>query len=323
MPGTPHEVVLLAIRENPALFAELLRRVVGTEMPGPIEVMDSNVRFAASLETRPDLVLRTPNAASKWTIIELQNRKDDSKCRSWPLAVSVLLQRDGMGDVVVITASRSVAMWAKRAAHHRGERGTSLGLTPVILLLSQNYATALLDPARPELAIFAVWAGCRGHGPEARRVAKRAIELVEEMPAPLQDAQARAILAMLSQQLLASFKEKPMDVNKVPETDVSRAFRVFFERRGEARGEAQGEANGRRESLLRVLAARGFSPTKDERASIAALTDVAVLDRCVQAAVTAASVGAVLAGAGTSHRRRAAPARAPKRRAVKKPARRR
>ena len=44
MPGTPHEVVLLAIRENPELFAELLRRVVGTDMPGPIEVMDSNVR---------------------------------------------------------------------------------------------------------------------------------------------------------------------------------------------------------------------------------------------------------------------------------------
>jgi len=37
-------------------------------MPGPLEVMDSSVRFAASLETRPDLVLRTPNAASKWTI---------------------------------------------------------------------------------------------------------------------------------------------------------------------------------------------------------------------------------------------------------------
>lgn len=314
MPGTPHEVVLLAIRENPALFAEVLRRVVGTDMPGPIEVIDSNVRFAASLETRPDLVLRTPNATSKWTIIELQNRKDESKCRSWPLAVSVLLQRDGMGDVVVITASRSVAAWARGAAHHRGERGTSLGLTPVILLLSKDHAAALLDPARPELAIFAVWAGCRGHGPSARSVAKRALELVGQLPAPLREGQARAILAMLSQQLLASLKEMAMDVDKVPETKASRAFRRFFEKRGEA----QGEANGRRESLLRVLAARGLSPTKEERSSIAALTDVAVLDRCVQAAVTATSVGAVLAGAATSHRRRAAPAHAPKRRAVKK-----
>jgi hypothetical protein len=323
MPGTPHEVVLLAMRENPELFAEVLRRVVGTDMPGPIEVIDSNVRFAASLETRPDLVLRTPNGTSRWTIVELQNRKDEGKCRSWLLAVSVLLQRDGMGDVVVITASRRVAAWAKGAAHHRGERGTSLGLTPVILLLSKDHVEALLDPARPELAIFAVWARCRGHGPEARRVATRAVELTEELPAPLREAQTRAILAMLSQRLLASLKEMAMDVDKVPETKASRAFRLFFEQRGEARGEAQGKAQGKREALLAVIAARGLSPTKDERASIDGLTNPTVLDRCIQAAVTAASVGAVLAGAGASHRRRrAAPARAHKPRAVKSPSRR-
>jgi hypothetical protein len=332
MPGIPHEVVLLAIRENPELFAEVLRRVAGAEMPGPIEVIDSNVRFAASLETRPDLVIRTPSATSRWTIIELQNRRDDSKCRSWPLAASVLLQRDGMGDVVVITASRSVAAWARRAAHHSGERGTSLGLTPVILFLSKDQVEALLDPARPELAIFAVWARCRGHGLEARRVATRALELTARLPAPLQDAQSRAILAMLSQRLMASFKEMTMDADKVPETKASRAFRLWFEQRGEARGEARGKAEGeargkvegKREALLAVLAARGFSPTREERTSIAALSDPAVLDHCIQAAVTTASVGAVLAIHGTPRRhRRAAPARARKPRAVKHPSRRR
>jgi hypothetical protein len=321
MPGTPHEVILLAIRENPEIFAEVLRRVVGTDIPGPIEVMDSNVRFAASLETRPDLVLRTPGAASRWTVIELQNRKDASKARSWPLAVSVLLQRDGMGDVVVITSSRSVAAWARRVAHHRGERGTSLALTPVIVLLSKDHAAALLDPARPELAIFAVWARCRGRGPEAHHVAVRAIELTEDLPAPLREAQTRAILAMLSQGLLASLKETAMDVDKVPETKASRAFRLFFEQRGEARGEAQGEARAKRDAVLAVLAARGLSPTPAERTSIAALTDLAVLDRCIQAAVTAASVKAMLADLGTSRRRRAVPAQAHKPRA-KHPSRR-
>jgi hypothetical protein len=320
MPGTPHEVVLLAIRDNPALFAEVLRRVVGTDMPGPIEVMDSNIRFAASLETRPDLVLRTPNAPSKWTIIELQNRKDERKCRSWPLAVSVLLQRDGMGDVVVITSSRSVATWAR---HHRSERGTSLGLTPVVVLLSKDHTSALLDPARPELALFAVWASGLGPGPEADRVLTRALDLTKGMPAPLQEAQTRAILAMLSQRLVASLKEKAMDVNKVPETKASRAFRLFFEQRGEARGEARGEGRGKREALLAVLAARGLSPTKAELASIAALTDLAVLERCITAAVTAASVGAMLASAEPARRRRTAPAHAPRPRAVKHPSRRR
>jgi len=246
MPGTPHEVVLLAIRENPELFAEVLRRVVGTDMPGPIEVMDSNVRFAASLETRPDLVLRTPNATSKWIIIELQNRKDEDKCRSWPLAVSVLLQRDGMGDVVVITSSRSVAAWAKAAAHHRGERGTSLGLTPVILLLSKAHASALLDPARPELAIFAVWARCRGHGPEARRIATRAIELTEELSAPLREAQTRAILAILSQRLVASLQEmRWMSTRSQKQKHHARSGSSWSAARHDIRRKARRKARGR------------------------------------------------------------------------------
>jgi hypothetical protein len=233
------------------------------------------------------------------------------------------LQRDGMGDVVVITASRSVATWAKGAAHHRSERGTSLGLTPVIVLLSKDRIDRLLDPARPELALFAVWASCRGRGPEARRVMTRALELTQELPGPLREAQTRAILAMLSQQLLASLKEMAMDVDKVPETKASRAFRLFFEQRGARRGEARGEVRGKREALLTVLAARGLSPTKAELASIAALTDLAVLERCIKAAVTAASVGAMLAGAEPPHGRRTPPARAPKPRAVKNPSRRR
>ena len=322
MPGTPHEVVLLAIRDKPELFAEVFRRIAGIDMPGPIEVIDSNVRFAASLETRPDLIVRTPGASSRWMIIELQNRKDVDKCRSWLLAASVLLQRDGMGDVVVITSSRRVAAWAKAAAHHRGERGTSLGLTPVILLLTRDRVDTLLDPTRPELAIFAVWAVCRGHGPEARRVATRAIELSEELPVPLREAQERAILAMLSQRLLASLKEMAMDVDKIPETKASRAFRLFFEERDEARGEARGEAKGKREGLLVVLAARGLSPTTAERATIDALTDLVVLDRCIQAAVTADSVRAALAGAATVRHRRAASPRAPKQRTVKNGSRR-
>ena len=108
-----------------------------------------------------------------------------------------------------------------------------------------------------------------------------------------------------------------MDIDKIPETRWSRAFRRFFERRGEAlglgeaRGEARGEAKGKREAVLAVLAARGLPPTEQERAMISALTDLAALDRCIQAAVAADSVSAVLAAAEPSRRRRAARARAP------------
>lgn len=37
MPGIPHEVVLIAIREKPELFAEVFRRIAGINIPGPID----------------------------------------------------------------------------------------------------------------------------------------------------------------------------------------------------------------------------------------------------------------------------------------------
>lgn len=157
MAGAPHDILLLALKEKPELLG-----------PDP-----------------------------SWILVELQNRKDERKARTWHLATSVLLQRHRMGDLVVITASRAVARWAADVAEHRGDLGTRKGLTPVVLYLSRKELKRLLDPATPELALFAVWARCRGAGPEAKQVARRALEVTEALPPQLQEAQTRAILAML------------------------------------------------------------------------------------------------------------------------------
>ena len=97
-----------------------------------------------------------------------------------------------------------------------------------------------------------------------------------------------------------------MDINKIPETRATRALWRVLDKQGqerEALGEARGEARGAMRALFALLAARGLAPTKQERTSIAAVTDLAVLDRCVQMAATATSVAEVLASAGGSRRR--------------------
>ena len=266
--------------------------MAGTDLRAPLTPADSAVRFTASLETYPDLMFTTPRPDLPWILVEVQRRKDEQKGRSWHLATSVLLQGDGrMGDLVVITASRSVARWAARVAQHRGGLGTKKGLTPVILHLSRREIEALLDPAAPELALFAVWARCRGGGIEARRVAERALEVTEALPERLQAAQTRAILAMLSERLLGFLKEMSMDVNQIPETKASRAFRLFFENRGRE----EGKAEGLHLALAAVLTARGLAPSKAEREQLDSLSDTALLDRCILAAATATSVGEALA----------------------------
>jgi len=195
-----------------------------------------------------------------------------------------------MGEVVVLTASRRVAAWARRVGHQRGELGTRFELTPIVIHLAGKRIEGLLDPARPELALFAAWAMHDRHGPEAQRVVKRAVELVDLLPTPLQEAQERAILGVLSEPLLAALQKLSMDIDKIPETRASRRFRLFIEKKGRT----EGKAEGKQEALLMILGARGLLPTTRERARIAACTDAAVLDAWLVAAATAESVREVL-----------------------------
>ncbi|WP_437727459.1 hypothetical protein [Sorangium sp. So ce861] len=323
MPGTPHEVLIVALRDRPALLADLYQRLTGSSFGTPAEAVDATVRFTRAIEVRPDLLLRSRRPG--WVMVEIQNSIDERKRRGWPLAVSVLVHQEKvMGEVIVITASRRVASWAKRAARFRGELGTRFELAPRVLLLSGRRVEALLDPAHPELALFAAWAVHHRHGPAARRIVVRALELTEQhlTDEPLRDAQARAILAVLSDAMLASLRELAMDPSKVPETQASRRFRLFFEKRGRAAGKAEGKIEGKQEALLAVLDARGLSLTAEERAHVKACTVPAELDRWIARAATAASMSEVFAPEPVRAAQRSIPgnrSRAPERKGRKSP----
>jgi predicted transposase/invertase (TIGR01784 family) len=56
----------------------------------------------------------------------------------------------------------------------------------------------------------------------------------------------------------------------------------------------EGHAEGKRDALLRVLAQRGFTLTEDAHARIAACTDIALLDRWFEHALSAETIADVL-----------------------------
>ena len=239
------------------------------------------------------------------------------KRRRWLLAVGVLLDQTGvLGDIIVITARRSVARWARKVAHIVTELGTRLSLTPVVFHLGPANVKLLLDEQRPELALFAAWAMHHRHGPKARDVVEQAIKVTERLPEPLRGAQMRAILGVLSARMLAVLKENEMDLSKIPQRPAVRKFlEAFGYAEGEAQGKAAGEAQGSRNALLAVLEARGLGVSAEERAAVEACTDLAQLDRWVRRAATAGSTREVLAVAPE------APAPAPRRRNRAKAAR--
>jgi hypothetical protein len=309
----------MALHDQPSLLAELVRHAAGVPLQGPLEVMDATTRFARSIEVRPDLLFRGPR--QRWILFELQNSIDEKKRQSWLLAASVLCVREkGMGEVVVLTASRRVAAWAKRVGHQRGELGTRLELTPIVILLAGRRVEALLDPEHPELALFAAWAMQDRRGKEARRVVERAIDLSERLPPPLQEAQVRAILAVVSEHMFAQLQTMAMNLDKIPESPSVKRFRLLMEKQGRMQGKAEGKAEGKQEALLAILEARGLSVTVRQRARILECNDLDVLGGWITKGVSVASTRALLEGdeaAGARRtRQRVPPKRATTRRAA-------
>ncbi|WP_437757736.1 hypothetical protein [Sorangium sp. So ce1389] len=301
MPSTPHEVLIVALREQPGLLGALVSRLTGVQLPRSLKPADATLRFVKPAELRLDLVLQ--GGRRRWVLVELQRSVDPAKRRRWPLAASLLFSQTGaLGDVIVITARRAVARWAERVACVRTRLGTTLQLKPVVLHLGAAESKALLDERRPELALFAAWAMQHRHGPAARAVVERAFELTERLPRALRRAQQRAILSVLSERMLELLREASMNPDKIPETPAARKLRLFLEAqgrkkgraegeaKGRAEGEAKGRAEGRQEALITLLRARGLAPSPDDESRIRGCADAAKLDRWIARAATATTV---------------------------------
>jgi hypothetical protein len=85
------------------------------------------------------------------------------------------------GALLVFTAQRAVATWARTVGTMDGPLGTGLGVRPVVVQLTGDVAEALLDHAHPELAFFVAWNIHDRYGPEAQAIVERATDLVEPL----------------------------------------------------------------------------------------------------------------------------------------------
>ncbi len=303
MPGTPHEVLIATLREQPSLLGTLVHILTGRTLATGLEPVDSTVRFVKVAEVRPDLLLAQ---GPRWTLVEVQNAPDPDKRRRWLLAAGVLLDQTGvLGDVIVITAKRSVARWARTVAHVATPLGTRLELTPVVLYVSPETCERLLSEAQPELALIATWAVSHRHGPAAQRVVERAIEVTDKLPAALQEAQRDAIFTLLSERMMAWLKETMMTPERIPMSAAALKFKAAI------------QADGKHRAILLVIGARGLVVTAEEQATIEGCADPATLDGWIVKAATAGSVAEVLAPE-TKPRATRSPARPAKRPATSK-----
>ena len=316
MPSTPHEVMIAALHKQPTLLPLIVHALTGRTMAPDLKPVDSTVRFVKVAGFNPDLLLaRGP----QWAVIEVQNDIDPDKQRRWLLAAGVLFDQTGvLGDVIVLTAHRAVADWALTVAHVETPLNTKLALTPVVLHVGPEMLERLLSEEHPELAVVATWAISHRHGPRARQVVMRALDVTERLPAALQKTQRSAIMSLLSERTLAWLQNMQMNPDKIPmsaaylrfkaalEAEGERRGRAEGERKGRAEGEREGRAEGERKALLTLLRTRGLSATVKQRAMIEVCADPKKLEQWIERAVSAESVDEVL---GTSRKPRAARSR--------------
>ena len=282
----------MLLREHPEWLRSLVAVVAQRTLPEALLPVDSAVRLVDPAEVRLDLVLAPADGAS-WVLVEVQLEEDEAKARKWPLALAALWNdRRVHGDLIVITAQRSVAAWALSIGAMAGPLGTTLAVRPVVVQLTGDVAEALLDPAHPEMAFFAAWTVHDRYGPEAQAIVERATDLIETLAdVALRQMLIRYILGMLHERLAKIIQEVSMDLHKIPVSPalqrLGEEFQALYGERIEARGEAK--------ALLKFLAARQLPTDDARRTQVLACQDVALLDRWIARAATAHTLDEVFA----------------------------
>jgi hypothetical protein len=128
-----------------------------------------------------------------------------------------------------------------------------------------------------------------------------------ETAAAIGVAAARAILrfpeeqqllySLLIEANLSEAARKAIEMQPGLDKFFSAAQRRNFERgraegkaEGQAEGKAEGRAEGKAEALMKILIRRGLTPTAEQRRHIVECTDLAMLDRWLDGALSVSSI---------------------------------
>ncbi len=290
MPSAVHEAIRDLFRDRPAFAAELLADVLGATIPSYSEarVADGTYPQNAAPVLSADAVveLLAGDTVVLSVVVEVQLGRDIQKRAVWPVYVATQARLSQCPAVLLVVAlDAEVAAWASEPIHV----GPGTVVTPWVL--GPSAVPRTFDPLvvtdHVELAVLAAIA----HGNE--RGGETTIESALAAIRGLEDDRGRCYTAAIYRALNAAMRstmeemmQRSEAMNEAVEDLNNRLIAI-----GEARGEARGEVR----ALLQLLAVRGLTPSDDQRATIAACSDTAMLDRWVARAATATAVDEVLA----------------------------
>jgi hypothetical protein len=224
------------------------------------------------------------------TINEPQRTKEDSKCWSWPVYLTVARSRyKCAATLLVICYDKRTADWARQPI----ETGhPDFVLRPVVIDASNTPDPA--DPAlaevAPELVVLAAHTGALDlDDAQARDLVTATVSSLDKDRAVLYAslilnvASTSARSALEDLMTTAGIKIYPAAVQFAEnlerlKEEAKAEGRALGEAEGRALGEAEGRASGEVEMLLLIVAKRGIAVDDETRDRILACTDTAMIE---------------------------------------------
>ena len=303
MPSLTHEALLLLFRNRPELAPELLRDALGVALPAYTEVRieSADLTQVAPTEYHADLVvLLVEGKPVLGIVLEVQLAPHARKRFTWPLyAVGLRARLECDACVLVVTPSAEVARWASKPIA-LGPGGT---LQPLVIGPDAVPVVADVERARhdPELAVLSALA----HGDDEPQIAVQVGFAALVASLGLDDERALLysdwIRVALGQAARAALEELMETRGYEFQSEFARKHHNRGVAEGEAKGKAEGEAKGKAEgkvegkaeALLRLLEKRGLAVADSMRERVLSCTDIELLDRWFDRAVTASDTDAV------------------------------
>ena len=295
MPSVLHEALVDLFRQRVTLAPELVRRILRVELPTFTEARVEEAEFNQIVPTeyRADLVVLLLRGKPVYGIVvEVQLDRDADKLKTWPLYATALHAKFNCPvSVLVVTPNDAVARWAARpiviGAPESVFRALVIGPKAVPWVTSPAEARE-----SPELALLSALA----HGNEegGLDIVLAALASAAGLDETRSALYADLIMASLQEAIAKELENMVLAGKYELQSDFAKKYFAQGEAEGEAKGEAKGRAEraeGEARLLIKMLDSKeGIELTEVLRQRILECTDIDLIERWFERALTATSL---------------------------------
>lgn len=293
VPSRAHEALVELVRKQPLLVPEMLRGMLGVDLPGfaRARMESGDLSQLQPTEFRADAVVALTDEHGNpvlAVVVEVQRSCDPGKRYAWPVYLTTLRSRLRCDTLLVVIAiDASIARWCA-AAIPIGHPGWVL--EP--LVVGPRAIPLVTEPQRVEDKLWLVVLSSLAHHDhvqrdEVFRALLRSIGALDEDEA---SRYVDILMAGLPEVALRHL-EALMGMENCPYiSDFARHHWGQGFAEGVAEGEAKGEAKGEANAIITVLTSKGMRVPAAVRKRIMNCTDASQLTAWLERAVNARSV---------------------------------